>query len=126
MKQVLFICVHNSGRSQMAEAFFNRLAGNKATATSAGTNPAKEIDATVAQAMLEVGIDISHQKPKQLTFEMMNETDRAITMGCGVEGVCPASFVPTEDWEAGRPAWEAVRRSESYKRPDQSESGSTD
>ncbi len=103
MKKILFVCVHNSGRSQMAEAFFNQLAGSKATAISAGTNPATEISPEVAKAMLELGIDISHQKPKELTLEMMEGADRVITMGCGVEGVCPASFVLTEDWELADP-----------------------
>ena len=103
MKKVLFVCVHNAGRSQMAEAFFSRLAEGKALALSAGTEPASRVNPVVVGAMREVGIDISHQKPKLLTLEMLENVDRVITMGCGVEGVCPASFVPTEDWELEDP-----------------------
>jgi arsenate reductase len=97
-KSVLFVCVHNSGRSQMAEAFFNHLAGNKASALSAGTKPALKINPTIIQVMRETGIDISRQKPKMLTLEMMESADRVITMGCDVEETCPAGIVPMEDW----------------------------
>lgn len=95
---VLFICVGNSGRSQMAEAFFNRLAKGKSRAISAGTRPAETVDPAVVAVMREVGIDISHQKPKALTLEMVESADRVISMGCGVEETCPATLVPTEDW----------------------------
>ena len=100
MKTVLFVCVHNSGRSQMAEAFFNKLAEGKATALSAGTQPAGEVNPIVVEAMREAGIDISQNKPKKLTLEMVEQSERMITMGCGAEAgaVCPASFIPTEDW----------------------------
>ncbi|MBM3143146.1 MAG: arsenate reductase ArsC [Chloroflexi bacterium] len=103
MKKVLFVCVHNAGRRQMAEAFFNRLAEGKALALSAGTAPASRVNPVVVEVMREAGIDISHQKPKLLTLEMLEGVDRVITMGCGVEGACPASFVPTEDWELEDP-----------------------
>lgn len=103
MKTVLFVCVHNSGRSQMAEAFFNRMAGDGMTAVSAGTKPAEKVNPLVIQAMRELGIDISEQRPKALTLELMDQADRAITMGCGVEETCPASFVPTENWELDDP-----------------------
>ncbi|OGO30125.1 MAG: arsenate reductase [Chloroflexi bacterium RBG_16_56_11] len=103
MKTVIFVCVHNSGRSQMAEAFFNRLAEGKARAISAGTRPAVHTDRTVVVAMKELGIDISLQRPKLLTFEMLEKADHAITMGCGVEETCPASFIPTEDWRLDDP-----------------------
>jgi arsenate reductase len=98
-KRVLFVCVHNSGRSQMAEAFFNLLTGEKAAASSAGTQPAIEIDRTVVKVMNEVGIDISHRLPKLLTLEMVENVDRVITMGCGADPVCPARIVPMEDWQ---------------------------
>jgi protein-tyrosine-phosphatase len=98
MKNVLFVCVGNTGRSQMAEAFFNHLAKGKARAMSAGTNPASIIDPTVVQVMKEVDIDISSNRPKKLTLEILNQADKVITMGCGAENVCPASFVETEDW----------------------------
>jgi len=98
MKNVLFVCVHNSGRSQMAEAFFNQLARGRARALSAGTDPAETVDPMVIKVMHEVGIDLSTEKPKALTVEMLDQADRVVTMGCGVEGVCPASWVETEDW----------------------------
>jgi arsenate reductase len=100
MKTVLFVCVHNSGRSQMAEAFFNNMAKGKAHAISAGTQPANVVNPVVVQAMREVGIDISGNKPKMLTLEIVEKADLMITMGCGAEAgaVCPASFIETEDW----------------------------
>ena len=99
-KTVLFVCVHNSGRSQMAEAFFNKLAGGKAQALSAGTQPAAEVNPVVIEAMREAGINISGNKPKMLTMDMVEKAERMITMGCGAEAgaVCPASFIETEDW----------------------------
>ena len=113
MKTVLFVCVGNSGRSQMAEAFFNQAAGGKARAISAGTKPASAVDPQTIEVMREVGIDISGAKPKALTMEMLEQADRVVTMGCGVEGVCPASFVETEDWQLEDPkgkSLEDVRR----------------
>ena len=103
MKKVLFVCVHNAGRSQIAEAFFNQMAEGKAMAISAGTKPAIHMDKGVVESMREIGIDISQQRPKVLTMEMMEKADRVITMGCGVEETCPASFAPTEDWELDDP-----------------------
>ena len=97
----------------MAEAFFNKLAKKGDTALSAGTRPAEKVNPAVAEAMSGVGIDIGNHRPKMLTSEMTDGADRVITMGCDVEEACPASFVPTEDWELadpeGKPA-EDVRR----------------
>jgi arsenate reductase len=87
----------------MAEAFFNQLARGKARAFSAGTAPAAAVDPTVVEVMREVGIDISGNKPKALTTEMVEQADVVVTMGCGVEGVCPATFVETEDWGLADP-----------------------
>lgn len=98
MKTVLFVCVHNSGRSQIAEAFFNQLAKGRAQAISAGTQPADKVNPVVVEAMREMGIDISNSLPKALTPEMAEQADKIVTMGCGAEGVCPAAFVETEDW----------------------------
>ena len=98
MKTVLFVCVHNSGRSQMAEALFNQMAKGRAQAISAGTQPADKISPIVVEAMREVGIDISNNLPKALTPEMVEQADKVVTMGCGSEGVCPATLVETEDW----------------------------
>ena len=105
MKTILFVCVHNSGRSQMAEAFFNQMAKGNAQAYSAGTQPAEKVNPVVVEAMREVGIDISGNKPKILTMDMVQKADRMITMGCGAEAeaVCPARFIQTEDWELADP-----------------------
>ena len=108
MKKILFVCVHNSGRSQMAEAFFNQLAKSKARAISAGTQPATQINPTVVAAMRELGMEIGNQKPKSLTLEMMESADRVITMGCNVAETCPASFIPTEDWELDDPEGKSI------------------
>jgi len=97
----------------MAEGFFNHLANGKARAISAGTKPASAVDPKTIEVMREVEIDISAARPKALTMEMLDQADRVVTMGCGVEGVCPASFVETEDWQLedpkGKPL-EEVRR----------------
>ena len=100
MKTVVFVCVHNSGRSQMAEAFFNQMAQGKAIAFSAGTQPGDKVQPVVVEAMKEIGIDISGNKTKMLTLEMIEKADKMITMGCGADagGLCPAGFVETEDW----------------------------
>jgi arsenate reductase len=76
MKRVLFVCVHNSGRSQMAEAFFNRMAQGKAMASSAGTQPLDKINPVVVAAMQEIGININQQVPKLLTLEMLESVDK--------------------------------------------------
>jgi arsenate reductase (thioredoxin) len=101
MKTVLFICVHNSGRSQMAEAFFNQMAQGKAKAISAGSQPADKVNPTVVEVMQEVGIDISHNKPKLLTLEMMEGIALAVTMGC--ENACPYTTAETRDWALDDP-----------------------
>lgn len=108
MKNVLFVCVGNSGRSQMAEAFFNNLAKGKAEASSAGSNPAVSVDPQAVEVMLEVGIDISGNEPKKMTLEMVERSDRIITMGCGAENACPATFVPAEDWGLEDPKGQSI------------------
>jgi arsenate reductase len=110
MKKILFVCVHNAGRSQMAEAFFNHYAKGKAQAFSAGTHYASHIDPTVVEAMAERGIDISSKRPKMLTLEMLGVADKVISMGCGVEGVCPATYVPTEDWQLEDPEGKPIEQ----------------
>ena len=101
MKTALFICVHNSGRSQMAEAFFNQMAKGKAKAISAGSQPADKVNPTVVKAMREVGFDISRNKPKLLTLEMMEGISLAVTMGC--ENACPYTTAETRDWDLEDP-----------------------
>jgi protein-tyrosine-phosphatase len=101
MRYVLFVCNHNAGRSQMAQAFFERFAPDDLRAESAGTEPAKAIWPVVVEAMNDVGIDLSGRRPSKLTREMQLHADWAITMGCGDS--CP--YVPTtvEDWELPDP-----------------------
>ena len=105
MTYVLFVCNHNAGRSQMAQAFFERYAPDGAVGESAGTEPAAQVWPEVVEAMREVGIEIADRTPKRLTVEMQQRADLAVTMGCG--DACP--YVPTTvvDWDlpdpAGRP-----------------------
>ena len=84
----------------MAEAFINQMAKGKALALSAGTQPGDKVNPVVVEAMREVGIDISDNKPKMLTMEMVEKADRMITMGCGADAgrLCPAGFIESEDW----------------------------
>jgi arsenate reductase (thioredoxin) len=107
VKSVLFVCVHNAGRSQMAEAFFNKLAkerGLEAAAVSAGTAPGQQVNPVAAQAMAEVGVSLEGRRPRQLTPELAAAADRIITMGCGVEAeMCPAGSYITEDWQLPDP-----------------------
>ena len=110
MKKILFVCVRNAGRSQMAEAFFNHHASGRAQAISAGIHFASRINPTVIEAMKEVGIDISAQRPKVMTLEMLGSADKVISMGCGAEAVCPASYVPTEDWELEDPEGKPIEK----------------
>jgi arsenate reductase (thioredoxin) len=105
IRSVLFVCNHNAGRSQMAQAFFERYAPDDMRAESAGTEPAPEIWPPVVEAMHEVGIDLTGRKPKKLTLEMQLHADWAITMGCG--DACPYVATIVEAWDipdpAGRP-----------------------
>jgi arsenate reductase (thioredoxin) len=108
---VLFLCVHNAGRSQMALGWFNHLAGDRAIAWSGGSEPASEVNPAAVQAMAEVGIDIGDEYPKPWTDEIVRAADVVVTMGCG--DACP--IFPGkryEDWVLDDPAGleiEAVR-----------------
>jgi arsenate reductase len=113
MKTVLFACVHNTGRSQMAEAFFNRLADpTKARAISGGTEPATEMNATVLNVMKEVGIDMVAEghRPKIADPEALQVGDRPISMGCGVSLACPVRLGPMEDWGLDDPKGQPIER----------------
>ncbi|MET7436862.1 arsenate reductase ArsC [Streptomyces sp. NPDC004082] len=104
---VLFVCVHNAGRSQMAAAFLTHLAGDKVQVRSAGSAPADAVNPSVVEAMREVGIDISAQIPKVLTVEAVQASDVVITMGCG--DACP--YFPGKrylDWQLDDPAGQGV------------------
>lgn len=106
IKYVLFVCIQNAGRSQMAEAFFERHAPADLRAESAGLEPADHVHPVVVEAMREVQIDLSDRRPKKLSVEMQLHADLAVTMGCG--GRCP--YVPTvvEDWEIDDPAGKSI------------------
>lgn len=104
---VLFVCVHNAGRSQMAAAFLTHLAGDRIEVRSAGSSPADSINPSVVEALKEVGIDISNEQPKVLTTSAVEQSDVVITMGCG--DACP--FFPGKrylDWVLPDPAGQGV------------------
>ncbi|MPV38047.1 arsenate reductase ArsC [Georgenia subflava] len=109
---VLFVCVHNAGRSQMAAGFLRELAGDLVEVRSAGSMPADQVNPVAVAAMGEVGIDITTQQPKILTSDAVSSSDVVITMGCG--DVCPVfPGKRYEDWTLDDPAGqdlEAVRR----------------
>jgi arsenate reductase len=110
--EVLFVCVHNAGRSQMAAGLLAQLAAGRVHIRTAGSDPADEINPAVVEAMAEVGVDLSKEFPKPLTDEVVKAADTVITMGCG--DACP--IYPGkryEDWELEDPAGkdvETVRR----------------
>ncbi|MGD0405822.1 MAG: arsenate reductase ArsC [Candidatus Bathyarchaeia archaeon] len=109
MKRVLFVCVENAGRSQMAEAFVNKYGQGKLTAQSAGIKIAPKVNPVVVEAMKEKGIDISMNKPKLLTQEMANKADLIVTMGCGAADLCPGPFFKdTVDWALEDPKGKSI------------------
>jgi protein-tyrosine-phosphatase len=100
---VLFVCTQNAGRSQMAEALFDRAAGGRALARSAGTRPAAAVHPVVVDALAEIGVDVSEARPKPLSTDLLENVDVAVTMGCGDE--CPV--IPgarMTDWDLPDPA----------------------
>lgn len=104
---VLFVCVHNAGRSQMAAGYLRELAGDRVEVRSAGSMPADQINPVAVDAMREVGIDITAEQPKVLTTEAVQDSDVVITMGCG--DACP--FFPGkryEDWKLDDPAGQGI------------------
>ncbi|WP_367325676.1 arsenate reductase ArsC [Streptomyces sp. HUAS ZL42] len=107
MPSVLFVCVHNAGRSQMAAAWLTHLAGDRVEVRSAGSNPGEHVNPAAVEAMAEVGIDISAEVPKMLTVDAVKESDVCITMGCG--DTCPV--FPGKrylDWQLEDPAGQGV------------------
>ena len=109
MKTVLFVCVHNAGRSQMAAGFMQTLSGGRVRVLSAGSAPKESINPLAVQVMSEVGIDIANNQPKVLTNEAVQESDVVITMGCG--DACP--FYPGkryEDWVLEDPAGKSLEK----------------
>ena len=104
---VLFVCVHNAGRSQMAAGFLTHLGGGQIEVRSAGSLPGEQVNPSAVEAMAEVGIDISKQTPKVLTTDAVQASDVVITMGCG--DACPIfSGKRYLDWELGDPAGQGV------------------
>jgi arsenate reductase (thioredoxin) len=110
VKTILFACVHNAGRSQMAAAMFNALADPRAArAVSAGTRPAEHVRPVVVEAMREVGIELGEARPRKLTPELERSVDHLVTMGCG--DACP--FIPAirrEDWPLADPNDQPLER----------------
>ena len=107
LPSVLFVCIHNAGRSQMAAAFLTHLAGDRVQVRSAGSAPADQVNPAVVEAMHEVGIDLSAETPKVLTTEAVQSSDVVITMGCG--DACP--YFPGKrylDWQLADPAGQGV------------------
>ncbi|MEU7124089.1 arsenate reductase ArsC [Streptomyces zaomyceticus] len=107
LASVLFVCVHNAGRSQMAAGFLRHLAGNRVEVRSAGSIPGDRVNPAAVEAMAEVGVDISDQQPKVLTTEAVQASDYVITMGCG--DACPV-FPGKKylDWALEDPAGQGV------------------
>ncbi|MEO0010708.1 MAG: hypothetical protein RIQ39_297 [Actinomycetota bacterium] len=106
-KTIMFVCVHNAGRSQMAAGFMRELGGDRVEVLSAGSAPKDSINPIAVEAMLELGIDIANQKPKVLTPEAVQQSDVVITMGCG--DACP--YYPGkryEDWKLDDPAGQGI------------------
>lgn len=110
-KTILFVCVENAGRSQMAEGFFKKYAPNGFKTLSAGTKPVSQINPIVVQAMKEVGIDISKQKSKELIDEMIRESDKVINMGCMDKSFCPTIWLPKViEWGMKDPKGQSIEK----------------
>ena len=111
MEKVLFVCVENAGRSQMAEAFAKHYGKGKIAASSAGTMPSKEVNPLVVEVMREKDIDISRNKPKLIDTQMIQEADTVIVMGCDARGFCPAPLLKKGvDWELEDPEGQPVEK----------------
>jgi protein-tyrosine-phosphatase len=110
-KAVLFICVENAGRSQMAEGFFRKYIPRGYSTLSAGTKPSGEINPLAIEVMKEVGIDISNQKSKEITEEMMRDSTKIVNMGCMDKSFCPTLFIPhVIDWEIEDPKGKPIEK----------------
>lgn len=111
MKKILFVCVENAGRSQMAEAFANKFGKDNFVISSAGNKPSDKVNPVVVEAMKEVGIDISNNKPKLLTAKMAFNVDLIVTMGCSDQGICPGPFFKsTIDWKLEDPKGKPIEK----------------
>lgn len=109
MKKILFVCVENAGRSQMAEAFFRKYMPKEFEAISAGTKPSTQVNPIVLQAMKEIGIDIENQTPKHISQQIISESEKAINMGCMDKESCPALFMKDIlDWQIPDPKGKSI------------------
>ncbi|MEK6929090.1 MAG: arsenate reductase ArsC [Thermoproteota archaeon] len=109
MKKILFVCVENAGRSQMAEAFFRKYMPKGFEAISAGTKPSTHVNPIVLQAMKEIGIDIENQMPKNISQQIIDESEKAINMGCIDKESCPALFMnDVLDWQIPDPKGKSI------------------
>jgi arsenate reductase len=110
-KTILFVCVENAGRSQMAEGFFRKYAPEGYEPASAGTKPITQINPIAIQVMNEIGIDISKQRSKDLSEDMMRNSDKIINMGCVDKNFCPTLFIPKViDWGIEDPKDKPIER----------------
>ena len=110
-KKILFICVENAGRSQMAEGFFRKYAPTGYVAISAGTKPTPAINSIAVEAMKEVGIDLGKQKPKMLTSEIISDSILNVNMGCMDKTECPAVFMTNSiDWNIEDPKGKPIEK----------------
>ena len=101
---ILFVCIENAGRSQMAEAFFKKHAKNSFNVVSAGTCPSPKIDPVVVSAMNEIGIDLKNQQPQLLSISMIKNSNKTVNMGCMDKESCPSLFVKdVDDWNMDDP-----------------------
>lgn len=108
---ILFVCVENAGRSQMAEGFFNKYAPGRYHAISAGIKPVAEINPLAIEAMREVGIDISNQKSKEITEDMIRNSYKTVNMGCMDKDSCPSLFLANVlDWNLEDPKGKSIEK----------------
>jgi protein-tyrosine-phosphatase len=109
MKKILFVCVENAGRSQMAETFFRKYMPKGFEAISAGTKPSAHVNPIVLQAMKEIGVDIENQMPKNISQQIIDESEKAINMGCIDKELCPALFMKDiHDWQIPDPKGKSI------------------
>jgi len=110
MKKILFVCVENAGRSQMAEAFFKKYLPSGFQPISAGTKPAAKVNPIVVQAMKEIGIDIDNKSPQNISQQMIDEAQISINMGCMDKESCPALFLKDViDWQIQDPKGKSIK-----------------
>jgi arsenate reductase (thioredoxin) len=110
-RTVLFVCVENAGRSQMAEGFFRKYVPRGYMTLSAGTKPSSKINPLVIEVMKEVGIDITNQKSKEITEDMMRDSEKIVNMGCMDKSFCPTLFIPhVIDWGIEDPKGKQIEK----------------